>query len=69
MTTSLLPVRPFNDKTKSQPTLEIEEFVPAIPEAVHPHMVYLNNIYIYPLALNFSSQKVYSKVIYRVILQ
>ena len=64
MTTSLLPVRPFNDKTQIQPTLEIQEFVPAIPEAVHPHIVYKNNFYIYPLALNFNNQKFYSKVQY-----
>ena len=63
MTTSLLPVRPFNDKTQIQPTLEIQEFIPSIPEAVHPHIVYKNNLYVYPLALNFNNQKVYSKVI------
>lgn len=63
MTTSLLPVRPFNDKSKIQPTLEVQEFVPTIPEAVHPHMVYTNNFYVYPLMLNFNNQKVYSKVI------
>ena len=63
MTTSLLPVRPFNDKFKIQPTLEIQEFVPAIPEAVHPNIVYTNNFFVYPLMLNFNNQKVYSKVI------
>lgn len=63
MTPSLLPVRPFNDKSKIQPTLEVQEFVPAIPEAVYPHMVYVNNFYVYPLMLNFNNQKVYSKVI------
>ena len=62
MTTSLLPVRPFRDKSKIQPTLEVQEFVPAIPEAVHPHMVYTNNFFVYPLMLNFNNQKVYSKV-------
>ncbi|CAB4020820.1 Hypothetical predicted protein, partial [Paramuricea clavata] len=61
MTASLLPVRPFNDKSKIQPTLEVQEFVPAIPEAVHPHMVYANNFYVYPLMLNFNNQKVFSK--------
>lgn len=62
MTSSLIPVRPFDDKTKIQPTLEVQEFVPAIPEAVHPYVVYINNFYVYPLMLNFNNQKVYSKV-------
>ncbi|XP_028405691.1 dedicator of cytokinesis protein 9-like isoform X2 [Dendronephthya gigantea] len=61
MTSSLLPVRPFNDKIKIEPTLEVQEFVPVIPDAVHPHMVYTNNFYVYPLMLNFNNQKVYSK--------
>lgn len=62
MTSSLLPVRPFSDKMKIEPTLEVQEFVPVIPDAVHPHMVYTNNFYVYPLMLNFNNQKVYSKV-------
>ena len=62
MTSSLLPVKPFKESFNVQPTLEVQEFVPAIPEAVHPHMVYVNNFYVYPLSLNFNNQKFYSKV-------
>ena len=62
MTSSLLPVKPFDDKQRIQPTVEVQEFIPSIPEAVHPYMVYTNNLYVYPLSLNFNSQKFYSKV-------
>ena len=62
MTSSLLPVKPFNESIKVHPTVEVAEFVPTIPEAVHPFIVYTNNFYVYPLSLNFNNQKFYSKV-------
>lgn len=62
MTSSLLPVRPFDANMKIQPTIEIQEFIPPFPEAVDPHVVYKNNFYLYPLSLNFNNQKDYAKV-------
>ena len=47
---------------KFRPTVEVEEFCQSCPEAAHPHTAYVNNLYVYPLSLNYSNQKVFSKV-------
>ncbi|XP_031567360.1 dedicator of cytokinesis protein 11-like isoform X3 [Actinia tenebrosa] len=61
LTPSLMCVKPFHYSIKEPPTIEIEEFNQSIPEAAYPHTTYVNNFYIYPLTLNFNSQKVFSK--------
>ena len=62
LTSSLVPVKPWDDSLNVRPTVEVEEFSQSCPEAAHPHISYVNNFYVYPLALNYSNQKVYSKV-------
>ena len=62
LTSSLVPVKPWDDSLNVRSTVEVEEFSQSCPEAAHPHISYVNNFYVYPLALNYSNQKVYSKV-------
>ena len=45
-----------------RPTVEVEEFYQSCPRAAHPHTAYVNILYVYPLSLNYSNQKVFSKV-------
>ena len=63
LTSSLVPVKPWDDSSLViRPSVEVEEFCQSCPEAAHPHTSYVNNLYVYPLALNYSNQKVFSKV-------
>ena len=63
LTSSLIPLKPWDDSSSViRPTVEIEEFSQAFPEAAHPYTSYVNNLYVYPLSLNYSNQKVFSKV-------
>ena len=56
-------MKPWDDSSGViRPTVEVEEFCQSCPEAAHPHTSYVNNLYVYPLALNYSNQKVFSKV-------
>ncbi|XP_074634034.1 dedicator of cytokinesis protein 9-like isoform X3 [Acropora palmata] len=62
LTSSLVPVKPWDDSYGVvRSTVEVEEFCQSCPEAAHPHTAYVNNLYVYPLSLNYSSQKVFSK--------
>lgn len=61
MTSSLVPVKPWDDSLSVLPTVEVEEFCQTCPDAAHPHTTYVNNLYVYPLSLNYSNQKVFSK--------
>ncbi|XP_022797946.1 dedicator of cytokinesis protein 11-like [Stylophora pistillata] len=61
LTSSLVPVKPWDDSLNVRPTVEVEEFSESCPEAAHPHIFYVNNFYVYPLSLNYSNQKVFSK--------
>ena len=63
LTSSLIPLKPWDDSFGViRPAVEIEEFSQAFPEAAHPYTSYVNNLYVYPLSLNYSNQKVFSKV-------
>ena len=63
LTSSLVPIKPWDESCGViRPTVEVEEFCQSCPEAAHPHTAYVNNLYVYPLSLNYSNQKVFSKV-------
>ena len=63
LTSSLISLKPWDDSSGViRPTVEVEEFSQAFPEAAHPYTSYVNNLYVYPLLLNYSNQKVFSKV-------
>lgn len=64
LTSSLLPVRPFDDPLKTQiVTREVEEFVPEEGgESAFPFTTYVNHLYIHPRSLKYDSQKTFAKV-------
>ena len=43
------------------PTLEIAEFSGNCERDIHPHTIFINHLFIYPISLNFESQKVFSR--------
>uniref|UniRef100_A0A665UL54 Dedicator of cytokinesis 10 n=1 Tax=Echeneis naucrates TaxID=173247 RepID=A0A665UL54_ECHNA len=61
VTSSYVPVKPFEDLSKHQPTVEVEEFVQDTTKFTQPHRVYRNHIYIYPKHLKYDSQKSFAK--------
>ena len=70
ITSSLIPLKPWDDSSGViRPTVEIEEFSQAFPEAAHPYTSYVNNLYVYPLSLNYSNQKVFSKVSNSLVIE
>lgn len=63
LTTALLPLKPFPLPVPddAQPTVEVAEFQSANERDVHPYATYINHLFVYPLALNFESQKLFSR--------
>uniref|UniRef100_A0A7N8WRT7 Dedicator of cytokinesis 10 n=1 Tax=Mastacembelus armatus TaxID=205130 RepID=A0A7N8WRT7_9TELE len=61
VTSSYVPVKPFEDLSKHQPTVEVEEFVQDTTKFTQPHRVYKNHIYVYPKHLKYDSQKSFAK--------
>lgn len=47
---------PTND-----PSFELTEFVGTTERDVHPFTTFINHLFIYPLVLNFDSQKIFSR--------
>lgn len=65
LTSSLVPVKPFNSPPSHIPTIEVEEFIPEKGDAVSPFMSYVNHLYVYPHLLKYDSQKHFTKVKYK----
>uniref|UniRef100_A0A8B9QRY4 Dedicator of cytokinesis 10 n=1 Tax=Apteryx owenii TaxID=8824 RepID=A0A8B9QRY4_APTOW len=61
VTSSFIPIKPFNDIKEHQPTVEVEEFVQESTKYSRPYRVYKNQIYIYPKHLKYDSQKYFNK--------
>uniref|UniRef100_A0A8D0D8E7 Dedicator of cytokinesis 10 n=1 Tax=Sander lucioperca TaxID=283035 RepID=A0A8D0D8E7_SANLU len=61
VTSSYVPVKPFEELSKHQPTVEVEEFVQDTTKFTQPHRVYRNHIYVYPKHLKYDSQKSFAK--------
>ncbi|KAJ0063925.1 hypothetical protein NL108_014441, partial [Boleophthalmus pectinirostris] len=61
LTSSYVPVKPFEELSKHQPTVEVEEFVQDTTKFTQPHRVYKNHIYVYPKHLKYDSQKSFAK--------
>lgn len=64
VTSSFIPVKPFNVTAQPEPTVEVEEFVYDSTKYCRPYRVYKNQIYIYPKHLKYDSQKCFNKVWY-----
>uniref|UniRef100_A0A1A8MMX9 Dedicator of cytokinesis 10 n=1 Tax=Nothobranchius pienaari TaxID=704102 RepID=A0A1A8MMX9_9TELE len=61
VTSSYVPVKPFEELSEHQPTVEVEEFVQDTTRFTQPHRVYRNHIYVYPKHLKYDSQKSFAK--------
>lgn len=59
-------MRPFEELSKHQPTVEVEEFVQDSTKFTLPHRIYRNHIYVYPKHLKYDSQKSFAKVFFCV---
>lgn len=62
VTSSFIPIKPFNDIKEHPPTVEVEEFVQESTKYSQTYRVYKNQIYIYPKHLKYDSQKCFNKV-------
>uniref|UniRef100_A0A8C6ZDB6 Dedicator of cytokinesis protein 9-like n=1 Tax=Nothoprocta perdicaria TaxID=30464 RepID=A0A8C6ZDB6_NOTPE len=58
---SYIPMKQFENSTKTLITFEIEEFVPCIPKHTQPFTIYNNHLYVYPKYLKYDSQKSFAK--------
>ncbi|XP_038195139.1 dedicator of cytokinesis protein 10 isoform X2 [Arvicola amphibius] len=61
VTSSFIPVKPFNVMSQSEPTVEVEEFIYDSTKYCRPYRVYKNQIYVYPKHLKYDSQKCFNK--------
>ncbi|XP_039612130.1 dedicator of cytokinesis protein 10 isoform X5 [Polypterus senegalus] len=61
VTSAYIPLKPFEDLQKHQPSIEIEEFVQESTKYCQPYRLYKNQIYVYPRHLKYDSQKFFAK--------
>uniref|UniRef100_A0A336LXY2 CSON007578 protein n=2 Tax=Culicoides sonorensis TaxID=179676 RepID=A0A336LXY2_CULSO len=61
LTTTLAPIKPFPMPVAAEPSIEICEFLGATDKDVYPFTTFVNHLYVYPLALNFENQKLFSR--------
>ncbi|KAL1021694.1 hypothetical protein UPYG_G00016730 [Umbra pygmaea] len=61
VTSSYLPVRPFEGTEGGSALLEVEEFVPFIAKCSQPFTIYKNHLYVYPRQLKYDGQKAFAK--------
>ncbi|KAL1771152.1 hypothetical protein HispidOSU_031698 [Sigmodon hispidus] len=61
VTSSFIPVKPFNVMAQEEPTVEVEEFIYDSTKYCRPYRVYKNQIYVYPKHLKYDSQKCFNK--------
>lgn len=56
-----MPIKPFTLPPVESPTLEITEFSGNSEREIHPYAVFMNHLYVYPISLNFETQKIFSR--------
>ncbi|KAK6623677.1 hypothetical protein RUM43_009529 [Polyplax serrata] len=61
LTSSLVPLKPFPLPPTNDPTFEVTEFEGTSENDAHPYTVFSNHLYIYPLSLNFDTQKNFTR--------
>ncbi|XP_069474277.1 dedicator of cytokinesis protein 10 isoform X2 [Ambystoma mexicanum] len=61
VTSSFIPVKPFQATEKHPPTVEVEEFGQVSTKYSQPYRTYKNQIYLYPKHLKYDSQRSFSK--------
>nr|XP_041632093.1 dedicator of cytokinesis protein 11 isoform X4 [Drosophila kikkawai] len=58
---SLAPLSTFSPNSKHSPTIEVAEFQSQSEREAHPYTSFCNHLYVYPLSLQFDSQKLFSR--------
>uniref|UniRef100_A0A3P9LNC0 C2 DOCK-type domain-containing protein n=1 Tax=Oryzias latipes TaxID=8090 RepID=A0A3P9LNC0_ORYLA len=61
LTSSYVPIKPFEELSTRQPSVEVEEFVQDTIKFTQPYRVYKNQIYVYPKHLKYDSQKSFAR--------
>uniref|UniRef100_A0AAY5ETX3 Uncharacterized protein n=1 Tax=Electrophorus electricus TaxID=8005 RepID=A0AAY5ETX3_ELEEL len=62
VTSSYVPLKPFEDCSLYAATVEVDEFLHDSAKFAQPYRVYKNHIYVYPRHLKYDSQKSFAKV-------
>eukprot|EP00795_Rhopilema_esculentum_P016504 gene16504-7923_t len=60
-TPSHVPLKPFSRSNDIPSSLEVQEIISDRPDVASPFTTYLNHFYVYPVSLNYSNQKTFSK--------
>ncbi|KAJ8916213.1 hypothetical protein NQ315_016352 [Exocentrus adspersus] len=61
LSTCLAPLKPFPVPPTNEPTIEIAEFEGLFEKDVNPYTTFLNHMYVYPLSLNYDTQKTFTR--------
>uniref|UniRef100_A0A182JHE5 Dedicator of cytokinesis protein 9 n=1 Tax=Anopheles atroparvus TaxID=41427 RepID=A0A182JHE5_ANOAO len=61
LTNSLVKLNPFPIPPVTDPTLEVTEFANNSEQYLHPYVQFVNHLFVYPLHLNYDSQKIFSR--------
>ncbi|XP_048400109.2 dedicator of cytokinesis protein 11 isoform X2 [Stegostoma tigrinum] len=61
VTSSYMPVKPFEESSCSCVSFEVEEFVPNIAKYMYPFTGFKNHLYVYPIQLKYDNQKAFAK--------
>ncbi|KAL1490945.1 hypothetical protein ABEB36_011614 [Hypothenemus hampei] len=61
LTPSLAPLKPFPLPPEAPPTIEVCQFESGCEKDVHPYTTFVNHLYIYPVSLNFDTQKTFTR--------
>ncbi|XP_035917341.1 dedicator of cytokinesis protein 11 isoform X2 [Anopheles stephensi] len=61
LTNSLVPLNPFPIPPVADPTVEVTEFGNNSEQYLHPFVHFVNHLFVYPLHLNYDSQKIFSR--------
>uniref|UniRef100_A0A182T2D9 C2 DOCK-type domain-containing protein n=1 Tax=Anopheles maculatus TaxID=74869 RepID=A0A182T2D9_9DIPT len=61
LTNSLVPLDPFPIPPVADPTVEVTEFGNNSEQYLYPFVHFVNHLFVYPLHLNYDSQKIFSR--------
>ncbi|XP_051505801.1 dedicator of cytokinesis protein 11-like isoform X2 [Myxocyprinus asiaticus] len=61
VTSSYVPVKPFEEQTCERVSVEVEEFVPEEAKYNYPFTIYKNQLYVCPQQLKYDNQKTFAK--------
>lgn len=56
-----MPLKPFPMPPTNPPSLEVHELFGGSDRDVYPYTSFVNHLFVYPLCLNFDSQKLFSR--------